>query len=107
VRVGSLFVVQPVAASAARVLIPRQDLGNITVEFQMPSSITSPLPAGTPLGTVLVRDGARIIGQVQALYPQLPMTTGKRLPDTDLSSISSATQGVPSAAHDAVGGAPR
>ncbi len=107
VRVGPRFAVQPVAASAARVLVPREDLTNLSVEYRMPSYIDSPMPAGTPLGSVVVRDGARIVGQVQALYPQVSGGASAWPPNSDLGSVSSAVQSDPPPATRALDGGPR
>jgi len=92
VRVGNGFAIQPVAASAARVLVPREDLTNLNVEYRMPSYLLSPMPAGTPLGTVVVRDGARIVGEVQALYPEVHGTTAAWPAGTELGSASGSVQ---------------
>ena len=114
VRVGSGFAVQPIAASGTRVLVPRDDLANINVQYQMPSSINSPVPAGTPLGLVVVRDGTRILGQVPALYPlgvdgaavALPATSDLRFVSVaPLSGVGAPT--TPSASARPIDGAVR
>ncbi len=69
VRVGANLLVQPIAAKAARVLVRRDEVPTLRLEYQLPTQLAAPLPAGTPLGTVMVRDGMRVVDQVSALYP--------------------------------------
>jgi hypothetical protein len=69
VQVASGSVIQPVAAEAVKVVVPKRDVSTLKIEYDIPSEFSGPLLAGSPMGLVNVRAGGRIVTRVGALSP--------------------------------------
>ena len=62
-------LIQPIAADEVKVVVPKNKIQNLKVEYDVPSSVSGPLAVGAPLGQVIVRDDTRVLTKVKALSP--------------------------------------
>jgi serine-type D-Ala-D-Ala carboxypeptidase (penicillin-binding protein 5/6) len=69
VQIASGSVIQPVAAEDVKVVVPKRDVSEVKIEYDIPSAFNGPLLVGSPVGLVNVRDGALVVGRVAALSP--------------------------------------
>lgn len=69
VVLGEAETVQPVLAEGSRLLVPREQLGQITTELSLADQAEAPVKAGDVLGTLTVSVGGRAVRE-------LPLTAG-------------------------------
>jgi serine-type D-Ala-D-Ala carboxypeptidase (penicillin-binding protein 5/6) len=69
VQVASGAVIQPVAAEDVRVVLPKRDVSEIKIEYDIPTAFNGPLLVGSPLGLVNVRTGSQVLTRVAAISP--------------------------------------
>jgi D-alanyl-D-alanine carboxypeptidase (penicillin-binding protein 5/6) len=69
VRVAEGPLIQPIAADEVKLVVPKNKIQDLKVEYDVPKSVSGPLAVGAPLGQVIVRDDTRILTKVNALSP--------------------------------------
>ena len=69
VQVPSGSIIQPVAAEDVRVVVPKRDVSELKIEYDVPSAFSGPLLLGSPIGIVNVSVGGRVLDRVAALSP--------------------------------------
>jgi serine-type D-Ala-D-Ala carboxypeptidase (penicillin-binding protein 5/6) len=69
VQVQSGQAIKPVAARDLKVVLPKTDVSNVRVVYDIPPTISGPVRAGEPLGQVVVHDGTGVLTQVTAISP--------------------------------------
>ncbi len=69
VQVAWGAVIQPVAAEDVKVVVPKRDVSELKIEYDIPSAFKGPLLVGSPIGLVNVRAGGQVITRVAALSP--------------------------------------
>ena len=62
-------LVQPIAAADVKLVVPKNKIQNLKVDYDVPSSVSGPLAVGAPLGQVIVHDDTRVLTKVNALCP--------------------------------------
>jgi len=62
-------LVQPIAADDLKVVVAKNKLQDLKIDYDVPSSVSGPLAVGAPLGQVIVHDGTRVLSKVNALSP--------------------------------------
>jgi len=61
--------IQPVAAHDVNLVLPKDDVGGIRLEYRVPATINGPLASGERVGEVVVQDRGEIVTKVNALCP--------------------------------------
>jgi serine-type D-Ala-D-Ala carboxypeptidase (penicillin-binding protein 5/6) len=69
VQVESGPKIRPVSAATVNVVVRNSELSDIKLDYSVPSTVDAPLASGEPIGQVIVRDGAQILAQVDAVCP--------------------------------------
>jgi len=69
VQVESGPLIQPIAASDVKVVIPKRDLNDISLQYDVPPTVNAPIATGTPVGEVIVREHDEILSKVEAVCP--------------------------------------
>jgi serine-type D-Ala-D-Ala carboxypeptidase (penicillin-binding protein 5/6) len=69
VQVQSGPRINPVAARDVKVVLPKTDVSDVKVVYDIPPSISGPVRSGEPLGRVIVHDGAGVLTEVTAISP--------------------------------------
>jgi D-alanyl-D-alanine carboxypeptidase (penicillin-binding protein 5/6) len=62
-------VIQPVAASELRVVLPKNEVDLLKVEYRVPMSVSGPVHTGEPLGKVIVHAGPTVLDEISAVSP--------------------------------------
>ena len=70
VRDGSPRFVRVVAGRTVSVLSRRGEKHELSVAVEVPDDLHAPLPANTPIGEVVVRDGENVVGRAPAITAQ-------------------------------------
>lgn len=78
VQVEGGSLIQPVAASEVKLLLPKDHTGNVKLEYDVPVSVSGPLPAGAQVGQVIVHDGKGVLTRVAAICP-MPVGSPERV----------------------------
>ncbi len=99
VQIASGAVIQPVAAEDVKVVVPKRDVSEIKIQYDIPSAFNGPLLVGSPLGLVNVSVGGRVLTRVGALSPVSVGSAGQ-LQGTSVVQDSSGAQGVAVATHN-------
>ena len=69
VQVSSGPLIQPVAASDLKVVVPRADASAVKLVYDVPPAIDGPVATGEPLGRVIVQDQGQVMTEVMAISP--------------------------------------
>jgi D-alanyl-D-alanine carboxypeptidase (penicillin-binding protein 5/6) len=69
VQIASGAVIQPVTAEDVKVVVPKRDVSEVKVEYDIPSAFNGPLLVGSPVGLVNVMAGSQVVGRVAAVSP--------------------------------------
>ncbi len=69
VQVASGTMIQPVAAQDVKVVLPKRDVSEVKIEYDIPSAFNGPLLVGSPIGLVNVRAGGQVLTRVAAISP--------------------------------------
>src|SRR5208283_4944042 len=69
VQVNSGPLIQPVAASALKVVVPRADVSAVKLVYDVPPVINGPVATGEPLGRVIVQNQGEVMTEVMAISP--------------------------------------
>ena len=72
-QVGPGQLVQPVAETSVEVLVAREDLDRISLDYDVPASVAGPLLPNMPLGQVVVRVGERVLARAEAISALAPV----------------------------------
>jgi D-alanyl-D-alanine carboxypeptidase (penicillin-binding protein 5/6) len=67
VQVESGPLIQPIAASDVKLLVPKDEVNEIGLQYSVPETVSAPVVDGEPLGEVIVYDGSRILAKVNAI----------------------------------------
>ena len=62
-------VIQPVAASDLKVVVPRADAAEVKLVYDIPPAIDGSVVMGEPLGRVIVQDEGQVMTEVTAISP--------------------------------------
>jgi D-alanyl-D-alanine carboxypeptidase (penicillin-binding protein 5/6) len=102
---GSAF--QPVSQSDVALVVPKSEMSDLKLEFNVPETLSRPVVFGEPVGQVMVLDGAEILTKVDAICPigsreqphQLAVTTGASPagPIGMINAVAASATGVPDA----------
>jgi len=71
-------LIQPIAASEVKVVLPKDRTDNVRLEYDMPVLVSGPLPAGAQVGQVIVHDGKSVLTRVAAICP-MPVGNTERV----------------------------
>lgn len=93
VQVGSGSVIQPVAAEDLRVVVPKRDVSELKIEYDIPSAFSGPLLLGSPIGIVNVTAGGRVVDRVAALSPVTVGGTSQLMKATSVVHEGAEVQG--------------
>lgn len=88
VQLVSGSVIQPVAETDLALVLPKKQLSNVKLEYNIPTVMEGPLASGESIGKVVVLDGGDIVTKIDAIAPP-SLTTG---------AMGVATDGVPTRA---------
>jgi serine-type D-Ala-D-Ala carboxypeptidase (penicillin-binding protein 5/6) len=69
VQVESGPSIQPIAASTVKLVVPKNDLNEISLQYSVPPVINQPVADGAAVGQVIVLDGGQVLTRVNAIYP--------------------------------------
>jgi hypothetical protein len=69
VQVSSGPLIQPVAASDLKVVVPKADASAVTLVYDVPPAINGPVTSGETLGRVLAQDQGQAMTEVMAISP--------------------------------------
>ncbi len=69
VQVNSGPLIQPVAASDLKVVVPRADVSAVKLVYDVPPVINGPVATGEPLGRVIVQNQGEVMTEVMAISP--------------------------------------
>jgi serine-type D-Ala-D-Ala carboxypeptidase (penicillin-binding protein 5/6) len=69
VQVHSGPLIQPVAASDLKVVVPKGDVPGVQVVYDVPPAIDGPVATGEPLGRVVVHNNGQVMTEVMAISP--------------------------------------
>jgi D-alanyl-D-alanine carboxypeptidase (penicillin-binding protein 5/6) len=69
VQVNSGPLIQPVAASDLKVVVPRADASAVKLVYDIRPLIDGPVATGEPLGRVIVQDQGQVMTEVTAISP--------------------------------------
>jgi serine-type D-Ala-D-Ala carboxypeptidase (penicillin-binding protein 5/6) len=97
VQVASGAVIQPVAAEDVKVVLPKQDVSQLKIEYDIPSAFNGPLLAGSPLGLVNVRAGTVVLSRVAAISPVSVGSPGQLAGTSVIRDDQSGEQNMPPA----------
>jgi D-alanyl-D-alanine carboxypeptidase (penicillin-binding protein 5/6) len=62
-------VIQPVAAAELRVVMPKDEVNSLRVDYRVPMSVSGPVRKGDPLGKVIARDGSVVLNEIAVISP--------------------------------------
>jgi D-alanyl-D-alanine carboxypeptidase (penicillin-binding protein 5/6) len=66
---GNLSAFQPVAAATAAPLVPKGDVGAVSISLQLPTHVAAPVLRNQVLGEVVVRRGKKTLATIPAVSP--------------------------------------
>lgn len=69
VRAESGKMIQPIAATDLKVVLPKNDVGSLKVIYQVPNAVSGPVKSGATLGRVVARDRGEEISETAAISP--------------------------------------
>jgi len=69
VQIASGAVIQPVAAEDVKVVVPKRDVSEVKMEYDIPAAFNGPLLMGSPVGLINVLAGTQVVGRVAAISP--------------------------------------
>ncbi len=69
VKNGNLSAFQPVAAATAAPLVPKSDVGAVSIALQLPTYVTAPVFRNQVLGEIAVRHGKQTLATIPAVSP--------------------------------------
>jgi serine-type D-Ala-D-Ala carboxypeptidase (penicillin-binding protein 5/6) len=72
-------LIQPVAASELRVVMPKDEVDSLKVDYQVARTVSGPVHKGAPLGKVIARDGSGVLDAIAVISPvsvNLPVESG-------------------------------
>jgi serine-type D-Ala-D-Ala carboxypeptidase (penicillin-binding protein 5/6) len=69
VQVESGPVIQPIAASDIELVVPKDQVNDLSLDYSVPTVVSAPIPSGTTVGQVIVRDGSQVLARVDAICP--------------------------------------
>ena len=70
VRLPEGSLVQPIAAQDIKIVVPKNRIRDLKVDYDIPAAITSgPVVMGAPIGQVIVHDDNRVLSRTSALCP--------------------------------------
>jgi len=90
VQVESGEVIQPIAASGVKLLIPKSEVNDLRLKYDMLQVINAPVVNGEALGQVIVSDGGGELARVNAISP-IPVGEAAQVP----SASSAVAAGLP------------
>ena len=82
VQLESGQVIQPVAASDLKVVLPKDELRSLKVSYQVPGTVSGPVVTGEKLGRVIARDQGLEISEIEAVSP-IAAGAAVAAPDSD------------------------
>ncbi len=62
-------VIQPVAGAELRVVVPRDEVSSLKVDYRLPNTVSGPVRKGDALGNVVARDGSGVLDGIAAVSP--------------------------------------
>lgn len=69
VQVASGPVIRPVAARDVKLVLPKDEVGGVRLEYRLPAIINGPVASGERIGEIVVRDRGKTLAEVAALSP--------------------------------------
>ncbi|HUA32824.1 MAG TPA: D-alanyl-D-alanine carboxypeptidase family protein [Candidatus Binataceae bacterium] len=69
VRAQTGETITPIAARDVKVVLPKTDVSDVKVVYDVPPTISGPVRSGEPLGRVVVHDGTGVLTEVTAISP--------------------------------------
>jgi serine-type D-Ala-D-Ala carboxypeptidase (penicillin-binding protein 5/6) len=69
VQVESGPLIQPVAASELKVVLPKDEVGDLKLEYKVPPAVSAPLHRGDTVGEVLVQNRGVVVSECAAICP--------------------------------------
>ena len=66
---GNLSAFQPVAAATSAPLVPKGDVGAVSISLQLPTHVAAPVLRNQVLGEVVVRRGKKTLATIPAVSP--------------------------------------
>ncbi len=69
VQVESGPLIQPVAANELKVVLPKDEVGDLKLEYKMPQSVSAPLHRGDSVGEVVVQHRGVVVSECAAICP--------------------------------------
>jgi serine-type D-Ala-D-Ala carboxypeptidase (penicillin-binding protein 5/6) len=69
VQVESGPLIQPVAANELKVVLPKDEVGDLKLEFKVPPAVSAPLHRGDTVGEVLVQNHGVVVSECAAVCP--------------------------------------
>jgi D-alanyl-D-alanine carboxypeptidase (penicillin-binding protein 5/6) len=69
VRTASGAVIDPVVAHPLSVVVRKEDVRDINLQYEIPAAVAGEVEGGMPLGQVVVMAGADVLGDVPAICP--------------------------------------
>jgi serine-type D-Ala-D-Ala carboxypeptidase (penicillin-binding protein 5/6) len=94
VQIASGAVIQPVAAEDVKVVLPKRDVSEVKIQYDIPSAFNGPLLVGSPIGLVNVSAGGRVLTRVGALSPVSVGSAGQLQGTSVVQDESGSAQGV-------------
>ncbi len=61
--------IKPIVARDVKVVLPKTDVSDVKVVYDVPPTISGPVRSGEPLGRVVVHDGTGVLTEVTAISP--------------------------------------
>lgn len=97
VQVHSGPLIQPVAASDLKVVVPKGDVPGVQVVYDVPPAIDGPVATGEPLGRVVVHNNGQVMTEVMAISPvAYSVPTAQIVPGEAYNASTPPTQDPPS-----------
>jgi len=75
VQVDQGPAIQPVAESDLALVLRKNEVADVKLEYSVPPMVNGPVALGAPLGQVIVHDGGIVMTQVAAISPVAVGTT--------------------------------
>jgi D-alanyl-D-alanine carboxypeptidase (penicillin-binding protein 5/6) len=69
VQVESGPLIQPVAASELKVVLPKDEVSDLKLEYKVPPAVSAPLRRGDTVGEVLVQNRGVVVSECAAVCP--------------------------------------
>jgi D-alanyl-D-alanine carboxypeptidase (penicillin-binding protein 5/6) len=69
VQVESGPTIQPIAAGDVKLVVPKSELSDISLQYSVPETVNAPVVIGEPVGQVIVLDRSEVLTKVNALCP--------------------------------------